>query len=702
MSLFFFAIRVIFIAVCLISSFSISSANEIIDEVIVTADFLERKNSDLPKSISIIDQNEIKKIATQHFQELIYTIPNLNWSGDGNRPRYFQIRGVGELEQYEGAPNPSVGFLIDDIDFSGIGAVATLFDINQIEVLRGPQSGRYGANAIAGLIYMNSANPTDEFTGKLNLRVGQDGELAGGIAISDTYPGLDNLRYRASIHHHESNGFRKNSYLGRSNTNHRKETTLRGKLDWENSKDLFFRLSAMYIDINDGYDAFAIDNSFTTLSDKPGKDAQQSIGTSLKINWERNELFTLHAITSLAKSDMQFSFDADWGNQNAWSPYTYDYVTINERKRITFSQEFRFISTENARFFNDKGKWLLGIYILNLEEELSTINLGVYKDPIYLYESALNTTFNSKYQALNTALFSQLIFDVHSSAELTVGLRLENRKISYTDSLDFNFNPQEPMIGGEINYAIDLSENFNGYFSLAKGYKAGGFNLGIVPSGSREFHQEKNWNLETGFKSLWNNGVLAVNGSVFYNLRHDQQVRTSFQQVPNDPASFVFFTDNAAETESYGMEANMRWFPSEPLELNASAGLLKAKFKEFTILGNDLNGRDLAHAPSYSIGFGGIYNFNNGMFSRINISTRNDFYFDVSHNKKSMPFKLINIGFGYETEKWSLQFWVRNLLDERFAVRGFYFGNEPPDFNNSLYTRQGDPRQFGLTFDMRL
>ena len=90
------------------------------------------------------------------------------------------------------------------------------------------------------------------------------------------------------------------------------------------------------------------------------------------------------------------------------------------------------------------------------------------------------------------------------------------------------------------------------------------------------------------------------------------------------------------------------------------------------------------------------------MFSRINISTRNDFYFDVSHNKKSMPFKLVNIGIGYETEKWSLQFWVRNLLDERFAVRGFYFGNEPPDFNNSLYTRQGDPRQFGLTFDMRL
>ncbi|MCH7570589.1 MAG: TonB-dependent receptor plug domain-containing protein, partial [Deltaproteobacteria bacterium] len=79
--------------------------------------------------------------------ELIQLVPNLNWSGDGHRARYFQIRGVGELAQYQGAPNPSVGFLVDDIDFSGIGTIATLFDIDHIEVLRGPQSIRYGANA---------------------------------------------------------------------------------------------------------------------------------------------------------------------------------------------------------------------------------------------------------------------------------------------------------------------------------------------------------------------------------------------------------------------------------------------------------------------------------------------------------------------------------------------------------------------------
>ncbi len=150
---------------------------ETLDEIVVTADFRGRSASDVPSSITILGSEEIESMAVQHFEELINAIPNLNWSGDGHRARYFQIRGVGELEQYQGAPNPSVGFLIDDIDFSGIGTVATLFDMQQVEVLRGPQGTRYGANALAGLIYMRSAEPTAEFDGRAELTVGDDDTL---------------------------------------------------------------------------------------------------------------------------------------------------------------------------------------------------------------------------------------------------------------------------------------------------------------------------------------------------------------------------------------------------------------------------------------------------------------------------------------------------------------------------------------------
>jgi len=103
-----------------------------IDEITVTADFRERTLAEVPFSVSVMDAEFIDEAAVQHFE------------------RYFQIRGVGELEQYQGAPNPSIGFLIDDIDFSGIGTIATLFDIESVEVLRGPQGSRYGANARVG------------------------------------------------------------------------------------------------------------------------------------------------------------------------------------------------------------------------------------------------------------------------------------------------------------------------------------------------------------------------------------------------------------------------------------------------------------------------------------------------------------------------------------------------------------------------
>ena len=104
-----------------------AAAEEVVDEIIVTADFRERPADEMPTSVSVLTGEQIREAGQQHFEELVNIVPNLNWSGDGHRARYFQIRGIGELEQYEAAPNPSVGFLIDDIDFSGIGTVAVSY-----------------------------------------------------------------------------------------------------------------------------------------------------------------------------------------------------------------------------------------------------------------------------------------------------------------------------------------------------------------------------------------------------------------------------------------------------------------------------------------------------------------------------------------------------------------------------------------------
>ena len=148
----------------------IAADDEVLEEVIVTATLREQSLLETPVSITVLNERTLQDAGRQHFEDVLAAVPNLNWAGGTSRPRFFQIRGIGEREQYEGAPNPSVGFLIDDIDFSGIGMPATTFDVGRIEVLRGPQGMRYGANALAGLIVLRGQDPGYMEIGRASCR----------------------------------------------------------------------------------------------------------------------------------------------------------------------------------------------------------------------------------------------------------------------------------------------------------------------------------------------------------------------------------------------------------------------------------------------------------------------------------------------------------------------------------------------------
>ena len=278
---------------------------------------------------------------------------------------------------------------------------------------------------------------------------------------------------------------------------------------------------------------------------------------------------------------------------------------------------------------------------------------------------------------------------------------MERREVDYVDSNGLDLEPQETMIGGELSYIHKFSDDTNGFVTLSRGYKGGGFNLGFVPTGRREFDAESMWSLEIGMKTNSPDDRWFYSSSVFYNLREDQQVETSFQIDPNDPASFVFFTDNAATGVAFGLEADVRYFATDRVELYANLGLLVAEFDEFVTPQVDASGRDQAHAPRYTFAAGGIYQHESGWFGRIDVSGKDEFYFDVSHDQVSDSYVVTNARIGYEAERWTGQLWLRNVFDEHYAVRGFFFGNEPPLFSPTLYIRQGDPRHIGVTFDMR-
>lgn len=662
----------------------VAAAEEVIDEIVVTADFRARPAEKLPVSVTVLSGQQIEEAAQQHFEELVAIVPNLNWSGDGHRARYFQIRGIGELEQYEGAPNPSIGFLIDDIDFSGIGTVATLFDMDSVEVLRGPQGSRYGANALAGLIYLHSTAPSATPDGRLQVTSGSDDALSFGAAFGRALGRSENAAFRISGQHFESNGFRRNTFLKRKDTNGRDENSLHARLRVQLGDDTDMNVAALYTDIDDGYDAFAIDNSDTMLSDKPGRDAQASLGASLRFDWRGPAAGTLTSITSFADSDIDFNFDADWGNNESWAPVTYDYVSLTHRRRKTASQEFRFVADH----------WLFGVYTLHLTEGLQTINRGEYYDPLYDFADSLDDLFGSDFKSTNLAAFGQTDWRLGTRTMLSAGLRLEHRSTDYSDTNALTANPSATMWGGELSLTYDVAEHAMSYLTLSRGFKAGGFNLGPVPAGMRSFAAETLWMLESGLKSTLAGGRARLNVAAFFSQRDDQQVRIAEQLNPNDPASFVFFTVNDSNNgDARGLEADIRWYTTDALELYASVGLLRSSM--------GARGRDLPHAPHYSLSAGATYRHASGFFMHVDAVARDAFYFDVSHDQKSSAYELVNARVGLENAAWTIQLWARNLTNRRYAVRGFYFGNEPPDFPNRLYTRSGDPRQVGITLERR-
>jgi iron complex outermembrane recepter protein len=681
-----------------------STQNAPLEEIIVTADFRQGNIADLPLGVSVLDRAQLRATTLEHFEEAIREVPNLNLSGEGSRARYFQLRGVGELEQYEGSPNPSIGFIVDDIDFSGLGSIGTLFDVDRVEVLRGPQGTRYGANALGGLIYMRSADPTDDFDADFEATAGSDDTAALGGALGG--PLGDELGFRASLHQYQSNGFRDNVFLRRDDTYARDELAARGKLAWSPSDRFAIDFAGLYVDVENGYDAWAIDNGFHTYSDKPGRDAQRSVAGSIRVHAELATVDVV-SISGAADTDATFSFDADWGNAPYWAPYVYDYITVNDRERRTYNQEIRVLSKPGA-IARGRGDWLVGVYALDVEESNDHLDRGVYDDDFFCDPCALDNPVFSEYDATNVALFGQVRLALGARVELTAGLRAEQRSASYADTSGNRFDPSDHMLGGELAFTRRLDDRRSTYLRFARGYKAGGFNValagvdfddvdnGNLTPGEIEFDPESLTSVEGGYRASSENGRARADVGVFYARRDDQQVKIPLQLRLGDPSSFLLVTANSERGEHYGLEANFDWRATERLELSAALGWLRTKIDRFSLF-PELAGREQAHAPAYTFSLGAEYRAPSGWWGRVDVSGMDDFFFDYGHDAKSRQYALANLRVGREWGSWGASLWVRNLFDEEYFVRGFFFGNEPPDFASTLYTRLADPRHYGVT-----
>ncbi|WP_153915405.1 TonB-dependent receptor [Shewanella sp. TC10] len=695
----------------------VSQTEEKMEVIVVNADFGNIELEKAPSSVTVIDSQQLQDEGAQHFEDVLNSIANFNWSGGSSRPKYFQIRGVGEQEEYQGAPNSSVGFIVDDIDLSGIGMVSSMYDMQQVEVLRGPQGTQYGANALAGLIYLKSNDPTDVFEHGAQVSMGDDDLQTFSGFSSGPLSDSGKLLYRVSLEQHSQNGYRDNTYLEREDTNARDEFTARAKLRWYATDDVQLDLTLLHANFDNGYDAWTLDNNgFETITDEPGVDSQKTTGVGLKAIFTQFEKFELTSLTSFAQTDHHHNYDGDWANPDYWAskecpaydenwvevgtePCVYDYTWDKKGDRKTISQEFRISSNEAGRIFNDSTDWLMGLYGMNLKEDNN-----LYSE----YNGWPDEVLQSEYEATNYAIFAQTDTQFGDGYVFSAGVRLERRESEYSDSNGDEFDPTENMWGGHLAISKSLNQDHNAYFRVARGYKAGGFNMTLPPelADKKEFDTEILYNYELGLKSSWLDGVVSTNMALFYMDRQNQQVSAS-QQDPDDQQRFILYTENAGSAKNYGAEADFKYYATDNVQFYGSVGWLETEYGDYQYndkYGNviDLTGRDQAHAPNFTYSAGMSYVSDSGWFTNLNASGKSDFYYSDSNESKSDAYTIFNARIGYESQMWSAYLWGRNLFDEQYGVRGFYFGNEPDlDWADKQYVRFGDPRQLGITLDVK-
>ena len=691
----------VFLSTILISFFSIDAFSETIEEIVVKGSWRQTSAEQEDSSVIVLNSENLKAQSMKHFEQLSFLVPNLNFAASDSRARYFQIRGIGERSGYQGTPNSSVGFLIDDIDYSGQGGIATTFDVDQIEIYRGPQGSRIGANALAGLIYIQTKDPTDTFEGTSEVTIGSYGTKSAGIAFGGPLDQNPDITYRIALRQDKANGFRKNLHLKRSDTSRKDESTSRLKVYWQLTDNTKIKFLISQVDLDDPADIWTIDGSLNTLSDRPGMDSQKTNSFGMKVFHAFNG-FELQSFTSTTNTDVVFSYDADWGNTDSHFPYVYDYFSETLRDRRSFNQEFRAVS-DSADFLQDNFlEWVVGANYLELKESNLKKDDGLYGDPSDPYGPyASASSSSSRYKSSNFSVFGNLDYLLSASLKFSMGLRWEDWEADYSDSLKESFNPSDKMSGGKISLIKNMTNGTNMYASLAKGYKQGGFNLGLgldANSANKNLAYDPEFltNYELGINTKLLDSKINFNGVLFYSDREDQQVLISTQTDPSDPNTFSFLTQNAAEGVNHGLEINMHMDINESLSAFFNLGILKTEIKNWQSR-QDLEGRAQAHAPERSYALGLNWAPTLHTYLVIDFTGKSSFYYSDSHNNKSKSYLLTNLNFGYVKNNWNYELWARNIFDEYYSVRGFYFGNEAPNFIDTLYERHGDPRHIGLS-----
>ena len=675
--------RILFLFSAVFSASTYADKN--IQEIIVTSDFREGLLKNIPTSISVIDAEVISQRNSSHIEQILALAPNVNFAAGASRGRYFQIRGIGERSQFVDPLNPSVGTYVDGIDFTGFGGAATLLDINQVEVLRGSQGTRFGANALAGVINLKTADPSAESQGyaktSLSSYGGRNLETAFGGVLNDQW------LYRVAAGKTLSDGFINNSTLDRKDTNNIDELTSRLKLRYLAADNLTIDFTALHLDIDNGYDTFSLDENRNTMSDQPGHDRQDTSAFAINSDWTVSDALSINTIFTTNRSDAEYGFDEDWTGPDLQPEYQAFDNYVRDIARD--SAEIRWVSGPEGQIADSD--WLLGVF--HQESKIDLTKVYTY-DPV----------FTSQYKTSSSSLFAQASTPLRDNLALTSGLRYEKWQSNYADIKQINGKNNENLLGGKLTLELTTDAENLLFASLTRGYKAGGFNseVNLPTESDRQFDTEYQWNYEVGAKFYSPDGKFSNNFNAFYVDRKDLQLKSS--SYNNSANKWIEFVANAGAGYSYGVEWEVTWQPQESLRIASSLGLLKTKITKHDNSDPDafnLKDREVAHAPEYSFATSVQYDLTEKLTATLEVEGKDRFYYSDSHNFQSQAYKLVNARLAYQANGYQLTAYINNATDKDYGVRGFYGWDADPragdGFEEESFQQLGAPKVIGLS-----
>lgn len=715
-----------------------------IEEVVVTAQKREESVQDVPISVTPLSSDFIQRLHVHDLKDVTGSVPNVQIqvnAGLTNAASYV-IRGIG----IAGNPSPFVGTEVGTVIDGVVQSVNELglvdqFDIERIEILRGPQGTLFGANTTGGVVNIITKQPTGEFGIQGEATMGNFDRRHSALAVD--FPIIEGvLAGKVLAANRTRDGYYENLYTGKK-IGGIDSTMLRGYLLWTPSDVLDVTLKAESQKIRNGTDVLlnisypgeifyrpTTPFGFKLYSDVPDEHDSDTYAFTLTANWDA----PFGEVTSITNY-------SDWrtdGYQDIDGIDLYGFAQYGETEGWQVSQELRTVFRPT-----DDLEVLVGLYGMRWEYDSEGQGWPAFVSP-----TVVSVSFADQ-RKTDVAAFSQVYWDVTDRLRLQAGLRVSWEEVrlgranfDYTQpagtdpALGFgNLNgavmlPVSPVnapssgeddwtnVGGKVGADFRVTDNVMLYGYYARGFKSGGFNGRVSRAEDiGPYDPEFVDSYEIGIKSDLFDNRMRFNIAAFLNKWKDMQVNQVFYE--GSPPTAHSAIVNAAEATTSGIEIESEFLLGDSLLLRAAAGFLDAEYDDFVIgsgplcppptqpqpvpCTKDYSGRDLVYSPEWNASLSLDYEFRLGA-GQANALVQYTYNGERWGSFTQAPSEflddvgLVNASLSWApTEgRWRITAWGRNLFDKKYLSLAL---DAPPIFTEGLL---GNPREYGIDFEFTL